>query len=232
MSALEHVAKLEEIIEYKFKNKSSLLVAISHPGTKKNNLVYRREFERLEFLGDRVLGLSLANFLYEKFPSDSEGDLAMRIATLAGTDFLINLAKKTNIIDCFSIPKDFFISIHKNSSAIADMMEAVFGSVFLDSNFETIKEVIQKLWEDDIFNIVYKKKDSKSKLQEISQARSDGLPVYRLLKMTGEAHDPVFEMEVTACGISMIGYGNSKKNAEHDAAGRLVEKIESIEEDN
>jgi ribonuclease-3 len=172
-----------------------------------------------------VLGLSLANFLYERFPQDSEGDLAIRIAVSAGTDFLINLAKKIEIIDCFTLPKDFFLSSNKSSSSIADMFEAVLGAIFLDSNFETAMDVVVKLWKNDIDNVVPKEKDPKSRLQEVVQAETSELPSYRLIEMTGKAHDPVFRMEVKARGESAVGCGVSKKSAEHDAAARLLEKL-------
>ncbi|MDR1333634.1 MAG: ribonuclease III [Holosporaceae bacterium] len=222
----DSVEKLQHIIGYKFNNVGVVNVALSHPGLKKSGKNSSRDFERLEFLGDRVLGLSLSNLLYEKFPDDSEGDLAMRISVLAGTDFLISLAKKTKIVDCFSFPKDFFVSVNKNSSSIADMMEAVVGAIFLDSNFETALGIVTKLWEEDISKVIYKKKDSKSLLQEMSQAECTELPVYRLVKMLGKAHDPIFEIEVSACGMSAVGCGNSKRNAEHDAACKLIKKIE------
>ncbi|MDR2158369.1 MAG: ribonuclease III [Holosporaceae bacterium] len=224
MSALS-VAKLQEIISYEFKNKNSVAIALSHPGLKRGNKTSARDFERLEFLGDRVLGLSLSSFLYDRFPADSEGDLALRISILAGTDFLINMAKKTGIIDCFSIPSDFFVSGNKNSSSIADMMEAVFGAVFLDSDFETAKGIVLNLCKDDVDDAVYKKKDAKTQLQEISQSKFQKLPVYRLIKTTGEAHNPVFEMEVAVGEMSAAGRGHSRKSAEHAAAAKLMEKL-------
>jgi ribonuclease-3 len=79
--------KLEQILKYTFKNQENILTAIQHPGLKKRNKEFAHKFEKLEFLGDRVLGLSLATLLYEHFRKDTEGDLAVRIATLAGTDF-------------------------------------------------------------------------------------------------------------------------------------------------
>ena len=217
--------KLEQILKYTFKNQENILTAIQHPGLKKRNKEFAHKFEKLEFLGDRVLGLSLATLLYEHFRKDTEGDLAVRIATLAGTDFLIELVKKTELFQCFKIPKDFFVSMNKTSSSIADMMEAVFASVYLDSDFITAQKVISDLWHNDIDKVSYKEKDPKSQLQEILQAKSKQLPVYRLIKVTGEAHDPIFEIEVMASGHSAIGCGNSKKAAEHDAAAKLIQKI-------
>ncbi len=222
---MEKLPKLEKIIGYEFKNKENVSVAIVHPGANKFDRNFAKCFERLEFLGDRVLGLSLAHLIFSKFSKESEGDLAIRMSVLAGTDFLIDLAKKTKLIECFSYPKDLFVSKNKNSSSIADMMEAVLGSVFLDSGFSEARDVVTRLWGDDLNKIIYKKKDSKTRLQEIVQSKSEELPFYRLIKMTGEAHDPVFEIEVSACGEIASGFGNSKKNAEHDAAKKLIEKL-------
>ncbi len=223
---MKELSELEEIIGYRFKDKENISVAILHPGANKFDRSFAKRFERLEFLGDRVLGLSLAHLIFLKFSKESEGDLAIRMSVLAGTDFLIDLAKKTKLIECFSYPKDLFVSKNKNSSSIADMMEAVLGSVFLDSGFSAAREVVTRLWGSDLDKVIYKKKDSKTRLQEIVQSRSDELPSYRLIKMSGEAHDPVFEMEVSACGKVASGFGNSKKNAEHDAAKKLIEKLE------
>jgi dsRNA-specific ribonuclease len=223
METPEGVARLQYIIGYEFKNLDLVTVAIAHPGLKKDDRIAHRNFERLEFLGDRVLGLSLAEFLYEKFPQESVGNLAMRIATLAGTDFMISLAKKTKIIDCFSIPQDFFISSDKNSASIADMFEGVLGAIFLDADFKTAKGIVVKLWKNDIDAPL--EKDSKSLLQEISQSETGSLPSYSNIKMTGKAHDPAFEITVEACGEQAVGYGNSKKNAERDAATKLIKKL-------
>ena len=223
---MEKLSELEKIIGYEFKSKENVSVAIVHPGAKKFDRNFSKCFERLEFLGDRVLGLSLAHLIFSKFSKESEGELAIRMSVLAGTDFLIDLAKKTKLIDCFSYPKDLFVSKNKNSSSIADMMEAVLGSVFLDSGFPAAREVVVRLWGSALDKVIYKKKDSKTRLQEIVQSRSDELPFYRLVKMSGEAHDPVFEMEVSACGEIASGFGNSKKNAEHDAARKLIERLD------
>ena len=222
---MEKLSELEKIIGYEFKSKENISVAIVHPGANKFDRNFAKHFERLEFLGDRVLGLSLAYLIFSKFTKESEGELAVRMSVLAGTDFLIDLAKKTKLIECFSYPKDLFVSKNKNSSSIADMMEAVLGSVFLDSGFPAAREVVTRLWGDDLDKVIYKKKDSKTRLQEIVQSRSEELPFYRLIKMSGEAHDPVFEMEVSACGELASGFGNSKKSAEHDAAKNLIEKL-------
>lgn len=222
---MEKLSELETIIGYKFKNIEKISVAMVHPGARKFDRTYSKDFEKLEFLGDKVLGLSLASLIFAKFQNDSEGDLSVRMSTLAGTDFLINLAKKTKLITCFSYPKDLFVSQNKTSSSIADMVEAVLGSVFLDSDFETACAIVSYLWDSDIDKVIYKKKDSKTRLQEIVQSKSGDLPSYRLIKMIGEAHDPIFEMEVSARGISATGFGNSKKSAEHDAADKLIAKL-------
>ncbi|MDR1375399.1 MAG: ribonuclease III [Holosporaceae bacterium] len=219
------IAALENILDYKFKSLQLISTAIFHPSLGKANKISIRNFEHLEFLGDRVLGLAISSILYKKFPQDSEGSLAIRMATLAGTDFIINLCKKKKIIDCFSIPKDFFISKDRNSSAIADMMEAVLGSIFLDSNFETTSAVVAKLWGKSITQLEHKKKDFKTQLQEIMQSARKELPIYGLIEMIGKPHDPTFKIEVKAAGLATTGIGNSKKSAEYDAAEKMLKKL-------
>lgn len=227
MGTLNGVETLERILDYNFLNKEFIAVAVSHPGFQKHDKEYSQMFERLEFLGDRVLGLALAKILYDKFPNESEGELAIRISSLAGTDKIISIAKKTKIIDCFLVPKDFFISRNKNSSSLADMMEAVIGAVFLDSNLDSAIKIILKFWNDDIKNISGKTKDSKTMLQEIAQSLGYGLPIYRIIKMSGKSHDPIFQIECTACEKTATGYGTSKKNAEHDAAKKILEQLKN-----
>ncbi|MDR2723843.1 MAG: ribonuclease III [Holosporaceae bacterium] len=222
----ESVKKLQNIIGYEFKNIDLIAIALIHPGLRKKSCNCSKDFERLEFLGDRVLGLALADFLYKKFPSEDEGGLARKIAIWGGTDFLIDLAKKIKIIDCFSMPKDFFISINKNSASIADMMEAILGSIFLDSDFKRVMEIVVKLWENNINEAEVEEKDPKSRLQEMTQSKVQGLPSYSMIKMMGVAHDPIFEVEAKACGETTTGYGISKRNAECDAAAKLIKKLE------
>lgn len=218
---------IEQRLGYCFKNTDLLNFATTHPGTyPQKHSCASKKFEKLEFLGDRVLGLSLADLLYKHFPDETEGQLAVRMAALAGTDFLIELAKRTKLINCFKIPKDFYVSSHKNSSSIADMMEAVFGAVFLDSDFKTAQSIISKIYKDDIDRVIYRKKDAKTRLQEVTQAKTAKLPVYRLIKTVGEVHNPIFEMEVSACEKIAVGQGNSKKMAEHDAAEKLLKMLE------
>jgi ribonuclease-3 len=224
---LDSICKLQELISYEFKSKDNISIAIFHPGLHRNDSDFSKKFEKLEFLGDRVLGLSIADIMYHEFKDDEESDLAIRIAKFASTDFLVNLAKKTGIIECFFVPSSFFISESRTPSSIADMLEAVFGAIFLDSGFITTQKVISNLWKDDIHGVEYKEKDAKTRLQEIAQSESFALPIYRVLKMTGEDHDPVFEIEVTVCGKSSIGFGSSKKNAERDAAKKMLDVLEN-----
>ncbi|MDR1561211.1 MAG: ribonuclease III [Holosporaceae bacterium] len=225
MIQLPKIEQLQNIVGYKFKNLDLVTVALSHPGHKRYNKDLIKNFERLEFLGDRVLGLTLANFLYEKFLTETEGDLATRISTLGGTNFLIDIAKKTRIIDCFSIPKSFFVSDTKNSSTIADILEALFGAIFLDSDFETTKKIIVNFLGTDLTRATHKKKDSKTHLQELTQAKTMELPVYKVIETSGKQHNPIFKVEVAVFGHSSIGVGGSKKAAELDAANKMIKRL-------
>lgn len=217
------IDNLEEIIKYKFKSTENILVALKHPALAANKS-QTKYFERLEFLGDKVLGLSIGDFLYEKFSSDSDGDLSVRISHLVNTESLIKLAKDSNIMECFSVPL-YFLTENKVSSAIADMMEAVFASIFLDSDFKTTKEIITKLYCNFKFIYHHKEKDPKSRLQELMQAKNYSLPIYNVVSKSGDAHNPIFEVEVTAQENSTKALGNSKKAAEHEAAKKWLKKF-------
>lgn len=218
-----NIGALEEILGYKFKSHYNMLQATLHPAwlTKKSDV---NNFERLEFLGDKVLGLSISNYLYKKFPKDSDGGLSVRLSAIVSTESLINLAQKSGIIKYLKIPS-YFVSDHKVSSAIADMVEAIFAAIFLDSDFETSQKVITRLFCN--LNLIHEisEKDAKSKLQELMQSRGLSLPVYNVLSQEGDAHIPIFRVRVCAEGFFAVGGGNSKKEAEHDAAVAWLEEF-------
>lgn len=211
-----NISALEEILGYKFNSHDNIFFATLHPAwlTRKAEV---NNFERLEFLGDKVLGVSISNYLYKKFPKSSDGELSVRLSSIVSTESLINLAQKSGIIKYLKVPS-YFINDRKVSSAIADMIEAIFAAIFLDSDLETSQKVITDLFCN--FNLIQKnsEKDAKSKLQELMQAMGGELPVYTVLSQEGDAHLPVFSVQVAAQGDVATGKGNSKKEAEHNAA--------------
>lgn len=205
-------------LNYEFKDKSLLDLALTQSGinSEHNN-------ERLEFVGDRVLGLSVARLLYEMFPNESEGELARRHAFLVSTDTLADVA--------ISIGLDK--SLHHGHltggrvrHTLANAMEAVFGAIFFDGGFEAARTLIVDIWSDLAAADKRAPKDAKTALQELVQKNtSGGLPVYECLGCSGASHNPVFTVSVTAMGESATGSGTSKKAAEIAAAGELLKKL-------
>jgi len=202
-------------LNYKFKDESLLTLALTQSGidSKHNN-------ERLEFIGDRVLGLSVAKLLYDMYPNDDEGGLARRHATLVSTETLSMVAKQ---IDIEKDIRHGHMTGGKINHILANATEAILGAIFLDSNFETVQNIIVNIWTDLAAAETVAPKDAKTALQEFVQKNTNGeLPVYEYHEPTGASHNPEFSVTVTALNKSATGTGSSKKNASLDAAEKLL----------
>lgn len=202
-------------IDYKFKNEELLNLALTQSGidSKHNN-------ERLEFIGDRVLGLSVATLLYEMYPDEAEGDLARRHAFLVSTDALAQIAKE---IELEKHLRHGHMTGGKINHILANAMEAVLGAIFLDSGFESAQSIIVKLWHDMACAEATAPKDAKTTLQEYVQKFENGaLPKYEYSEPVGASHNPTFTATVTALGKSATGTGASKKAAGIKAAEELL----------
>lgn len=202
-------------LNYEFKNKQLLELALTQSGinSKHNN-------ERLEFVGDRVLGLSIAKLLYEMYPDEAEGNLARRHAFLVSTETLANIAKK---IDIAHNLHHGHMTGGKIDHVLANAMEAVLGAIFMDSNFETAEKIIVELWREIAAAEINAPKDAKTALQEYVQKIDNGaLPVYEYDEPIGSSHNPTFTATVSALGKSATGTGQSKKTAGLNAAAELL----------
>ena len=202
-------------LNYEFKNSELLKLALTQSGidSKHNN-------ERLEFIGDRVLGLSVAALLYEMYPDEAEGNLARRHAFLVSTETLANVAKKIEIENDLH---HGHMTSGKIDHILANAMEAILGAIFLDSGFETARQIIIDLWHDMAAAEINAPKDAKTALQELVQKSGNGiLPVYEYAEPTGASHNPEFTVTVSALGKSAVGVGSSKKLASLDAAEKLL----------
>jgi len=205
-------------LNYKFKDKQLLDLALTQSGVdaKHNN-------ERLEFIGDRVLGLSVAALLYDMYPDEAEGYLSRRHAVLVSTNTLANVAKE---IGLESQLHHGHMTGGKINHILANAMEAVLGAIFIESGFETARSVILGIWSDLAAAEITAPKDAKTALQEYVQKKDAGaLPVYEYMKPTGKSHNPEFTAIVTALGKSATGVGSSKKNASLDAAEKLLKSL-------
>jgi len=202
-------------LNYKFKNNELLNLALTQSGidAKHNN-------ERLEFIGDRVLGLSMAQLLYEMYPDEAEGDLARRHAFLVSTETLAHVAKE---IELEKHLRHGHMTGGKINHVLANGMEAILGAIFLDSNFESARDIIFDLWHDMAAAEINAPKDAKTTLQEFVQKHEHGiLPIYEYNEPIGASHNPEFTVTVTALGKSATGVGPSKKAASLDAAEKLL----------
>jgi len=211
----------EKNIGYFFKNKKLLINSLVHPSSlsdiKKNRTKVVNDFERLEFLGDRVLGLAISSIIYGKFKENNEGDLSKKLSYLVQKNFLhkISIDLKIDNILKYSFKKNEKMNV----SILADSIESLIGAIYLDGGFSNAKKFIIKFWEP-YFNInEINMQDSKTKLQELSQQKSKKLPEYNLIKKEGPSHSPVFTVSLKVLSLKKIkASGSSIREAEKNAA--------------
>ena len=205
---------LEKRIKVIFKNKKLLTKSLTHKSfnKEKNN-------EKIEFLGDRVLGLVMAKKLLEIYPDEKEGILDKKFASLVNKKTCLEIAKK---IDLQNFILTFNLKNQKNiiqDKILADSCEALIGSIYLDKGFPTVEKVILNLWETKIKESVITQVDAKTKLQEFSLQKFKKLPIYKLISNTGPRHKPLFKVGVKLLNTKLyISEGKSKKDAEQNAA--------------
>ena len=202
-------------LNYKFRNTSLLELALTQSGADAEN-----NNERLEFLGDRVLGLSVAALLYEMFPDESEGALAQRHAVLVSSDILSEVAAELGFA---AKVRRGHMTAGRTKHVMADAMESVLGAIFLDGGFDDARKVIIEIWTPLARRELTPPKDAKTALQELAQHSGDGrLPEYEFLESSGPSHSPMFNVKVSALGKSATGSGTSKKTATSNAAAELL----------
>jgi len=222
---MTNIKIIENSIKYDFVNKALLEDAITHTSFVNNKKDYT--YERLEFLGDRVLGLAIADLIYKNFLNESEGDLARRIAFLVSGKTLSEIAIKLKLQNYVRVSENLKFNNGENNSILSDTMEAIIGAIFLDSNYSDVKKVIKYIWIEYIKNDVKPPKDPKSALQELSMELKYEMPVYSNYIKEGPDHSPVFKVKVSIKGLNKSqGIGVSKKSAEIDAASKLLRIIE------
>lgn len=216
--------KLQDILDHSFTDGDLLLQALRHASTTQ---VRTRSNERLEFLGDRVLGLVMAETLYAQFPHEEEGELARRFAGLTSRDAVARVADSIDLID-FARTQDVDPETlaRSHASVAADTMEAVLGALYLDGGIDIAAAFIQKHWAGLIEEDLRPPKDAKTALQEWAQARGLGLPTYETLSRTGPDHAPTFVIRVSVQGHGVNeGTGSSRRAAEQDAATGLLQTL-------
>ena len=212
---------LEKKINIKFKNKDLLAQSLTHKSfdTNKNN-------EKIEFLGDRVLGLVLAKKLLDIYPEDKEGVLDKKFASLVNKKTCLEIAKNINL-DKFILtfnPNNKKIKIE--DKIVSDSCEALIGAIYLDKGLDVTERVILDLWKKNIKKSAVTQIDAKTKLQELTLKNFKRLPIYKLISSKGPRHKPSFKVGVKLPDTKyFISEGNSKKEAEQNAAKECLKSI-------
>ena len=214
----EKELKLEQIINIKFKDKELLkksLIHKSHDNTNNN--------EKLEFLGDRVLGLVLAKVLLKIYPGEKEGVIDKTFANLVNKKTCLIIAKKIELKKYITTGHSYKDFSRSDDKIIGDGLEALLGAIYLDQGITTVEKFILNLWDDFLDKSSVTKIDSKTQLQEYSLKKYKTLPTYKINKQSGPQHSPIFKVEVQIEGTKKyFASGTSKKDAQQNAAKKLL----------
>ena len=215
---------LEKKIKVNFKDKNLLIKSLTHKSFNKE-----QNYEKIEFLGDRVLGLIIAKKLLEIYPDEKEGILDKKFASLVNKKTCLQIAKK---IDLQKYILTLKIKNSKNiieDKVLSDSCEALIGAIYLDKGFEIIEKVILDLWSEHIKDSIVTQIDAKTKLQEFSLKKFKKLPIYKIISNTGPRHKPLFKVAVKLINTkSFIAEGKSKKDAEQNAAVLCLRNTKKI----
>ncbi len=224
--SLQPLQRLERRLNYQFSDPGLLQQAMTHRSSGSNNN------ERLEFLGDSILGFVVSDLLYRHYPDVSEGDLSRLRARLVRGESLAVIAREFEFGDALLLGQGEMKSGgHRRDSILADAVEAVIGAIYLDGGFERCEHWLQQLMQPRIETMppLSKLKDPKTQLQEWLQARKYPLPQYAVEKIEGEGHQQRFTVacRIEQLQISTSGQGQSRRKAEQNAATEALEKLES-----
>jgi ribonuclease-3 len=217
----DRIAKLQNIIKINFTNIKLLEKSLIHKSfdNKINN-------EKLEFLGDRVLGLVISKILIETYPDEKEGIIDKKFANLVNKNTCAIIAEKIKLKN-YMILGDTYKIVKKSYQKItSDGLEALIGAIYLDKGLKVSEKFISNYWKEYLDKSEFTLIDAKTKLQEFSLKKYKELPKYKHFKKTGPHHDPVFKVEVNIKNSKVLtGSGSSKKSAEQNAANKLLQDL-------
>ena len=217
---IKNLANFQKRIGINFHNQKLLTKCFTH---KSYNPVENNE--KLEFLGDRVLGLIISQNLLKFFPNDKEGDLDKKLASLVNKKQCAVIAKDINLQEYILI-KNSNNKTNIENKVLSDCLESVIGCIYLDQGLEVAEKFIIKNWRKYLNKSLITERDSKTKLQEYSLKNYKSLPVYKLLENKGPRHKPLIKVSVNIKNSKNItATGNSKKEAEQKAAKKLLTSL-------
>ena len=227
MKKSEAIRSFEQRLGYEFSNLSLLVEALTHSSIASD---FRKDNQRLEFLGDRVLGLVMAEALLEIDQTAPEGTLAPRFNALVRKETCAEVARQIELGGVLKIGRSEMLSGGRRKDALlGDGMEAVIAAIYKDGGFEIAKAIIINLWGDRIKNVKGDARDAKTMLQEWAQARGQNPPNYEVISRSGPDHAPDFLVKVIlASGETSEAMAGSKRQAEQMAAKALLQKIGEV----
>jgi len=214
----KNINKFQKELNIKFKNKYLLIKALTHKGANKeiNN-------EKLEFLGDRVIGLVLSKKIFDLYPNENEGVLDKRFANLVNRKICCEIGLSIGIHKYIITGNSKKKINKKDEKIISDCCEALIAAIYIDQGFSYVSDFVLKVWKKNINKSTVTILDSKTKLQELSLKLYKKLPLYRLLSTEGARHNPIYKISVSMTGSKhFVGRGNSKQEAEQDGAAKLL----------
>ena len=208
------INKLQKILNIKFNNTNLLIQSITHKS-------YNSEinYEKLEFLGDRVLGLIISNKLLELYPNDKVGILDKKFSNLVNKNICYEIGTKLKL-------NNFVLVGNSKKKIISDICESIIGAIYLDKGLRAAKDFILNMWSEYLKSSNFTKVDSKTKLQEFSLKKYKSLPIYKIISNTGPRHKPNFKVGVKIKNSKFTySNGTSIKNAEQSAASILLKNL-------
>lgn len=221
------IDKLTGVIGYQFKDVELLQRALTHSSAGKNNN------ERLEFLGDSILGWVIAEAIYQRFPQAKEGDMSRLRASLVKGVTLAKIAREFQLGGYIRLGLGEMKSGgHRRDSTLSDAMEAIIGAIYLDSDIDTCKACVLEWFGDRLESLssADNQKDAKTQLQEYLQARKQALPDYQIINTFGKEHEQTFEV---TCSVGLLpkavlGRGSSRRQAEQQAARQTLDQLKAL----
>ena len=225
-SAKAATSATEARIGHKFADPALLMTAMTHVSALKPTRKRGESYQRLEFLGDHVLGLIVSDMLYRSFPNADEGEMSKRLADLVRKESCADVAKSLGLADDIKLGAvGAGAGARLRKSVLGDICEAVIGAVFLDGGYAAAKEFVERNWTERMRKPRQPLRDPKTVLQEWAQGKGLPTPVYREVERTGPHHDPQFRVAVDLPGLAPAeGVGGSKRAAEKVAASVMIER--------
>lgn len=220
MSNQFDITALQNVLNYRFQDPALALEAMTHPSVEN-----QPNYQRLEFLGDRILGLEIAAWLYQDYPAEREGVLSRKLTALVRKETLAEVCVSSGLAPFIVMNRSAKSVGGKNNPAIlSDVVEAILAAMHLDGGEEDARSFIRTHWKNRIHNVAVK--DPKTALQEFVQKQGYQPPQYTMIDRTGPDHAPSFVVEAEVDGLDKAeGVGPSKKQAEYQAASHLLAQL-------